>query len=362
MGASTSSDRRPGSVTATIAVLGFLGVTALGGGIEMVLFRHGNTYLPVDMLDGVPLVDSFLVPGLVLGGVFGVGSLLAAVAVRRRRQVPALAWLEAATGRHWAWWATVAIGVGFALWMALEWVWLGTPWDVDTTDEAVTTWVLYGVYDAVAVALLVLPHTRSMRTHLAVPDRHVQRVAARPHATDGPPRVLVAHAGRHGATAGLAEMIAEQLLVHGCLVDVVPARQVRGVGTYDAVVIGGALYRGRWHRDALDLVRRHRAALAARPVWLFSSGPLDDSAARHTIPPVPQVDRAMRRIGARGHMTFGGALAEDAAGLVASAMARERAGDYRDPTHVAGWATHVGTAVTWEHDRRRATPAGPGGL
>ena len=168
-----STIRRPVAVTVLLAVLGFLGVTALGGGIEMVLFPNGNEYLPIDLIAGVPVVETFLVPGLVLGMVFGLGSLAAAVGIARQPPVAWLAKVEARTGRHWSWVLTVAIGVAFAAWMLSEWVWLGTPWAADATpSERAITWVLYGIYDTVAIALLVLPQLASVRTHLARRDAH----------------------------------------------------------------------------------------------------------------------------------------------------------------------------------------------
>jgi menaquinone-dependent protoporphyrinogen oxidase len=75
-------------------------------------------------------------------------------------------------------------------------------------------------------------------------------------------------------------------------------------------------------------------------VWLFSSGPLDGSAAED-IPPVPQVQELLERIGARGHVTFGGRLSADAKGFPASAMAKTHAGDWRDPERIRGWAADV---------------------
>ena len=43
---------------------------------------------------------------------------------------------------------------------------------------------------------------------------------------------------------------------------------------YQAFVIGSAVYFGKWLRQGTEFVRRNRASLAGRPVWLFSSGPL----------------------------------------------------------------------------------------
>ncbi|MDZ7882757.1 MAG: flavodoxin domain-containing protein [Mycobacterium sp.] len=57
----------------------------------------------------------------------------------------------------------------------------------------------------------------------------------------------------------------------------------------DAVIVAGALYANRWHRDARRFVRPNTESLRTMPVWLVSSGPLDDSAARRSIAPTAQV-------------------------------------------------------------------------
>ena len=43
---------------------------------------------------------------------------------------------------------------------------------------------------------------------------------------------------------------------------------------FDAYVIGSAAYIGKWEKPAVDFVHRHQAALASKPLWLFSSGPV----------------------------------------------------------------------------------------
>jgi menaquinone-dependent protoporphyrinogen oxidase len=153
-------------------------------------------------------------------------------------------------------------------------------------------------------------------------------------------RVLVAYSSEMGGTAGIAELIGDALTDAGFRADVRPVAQVSRLNPYDAVVIGGALYTGHWHRQARRFVRRHIDALRKRPVWLFSSGPLNGSAAEE-ISPVPQVDQLARRIGARGHVTFGGRLPADAKGFPASAMAKTHAGDWRDPERIRGWAADM---------------------
>jgi hypothetical protein len=150
--------RRPPAVTATAATLAFLGVTAVGGGAAMV---SGVGAPPRDWLAGIPVVGSWLVPGLVLGLGFGVGSLVTAYGVLRR---PRWGWLrpvERRAGHHWSWIATIVLGLGQTLWIGLELVFLPRPS------------ALQAVYGAVGVALFLLPLHPAVRRHLAVPAPEV---------------------------------------------------------------------------------------------------------------------------------------------------------------------------------------------
>lgn len=154
--------------------------------------------------------------------------------------------------------------------------------------------------------------------------------------------VLVAYGSKRGGSAGLAEMIGDALRDAGHEVDVAPARRVRGLDGVEAAVVVGGLYANRWHRDARVFTARHRAALAAMPVWLVASGPLDQTADAGAVPPVAHVAAAAARIGARGQITFGGYLATDAKGFPASAMAKSgKAGDWRNPDRVRAWVAEV---------------------
>lgn len=160
--------RRPAAVRALVATLGFLGLTALGGGVEMLLFPDGNEFLPPEFLDQIPIVDSFLVPGIVLAGVFGLGSLVAMVGVLRRPHWPWLDGLERWTDHHWSWAASLGLGIAFLTWMAVEITWLGTPWESPAgSEERLFAFALYGIYLTVAALLLSLPWARSVRDHLS---------------------------------------------------------------------------------------------------------------------------------------------------------------------------------------------------
>ncbi|MER6032963.1 flavodoxin domain-containing protein [Streptomyces sp. NPDC001835] len=160
-------------------------------------------------------------------------------------------------------------------------------------------------------------------------------------------RVLVAYGSTNGSTARIAETVAGVLREAGLAAEARPAGSVPGVVPYDAVVVGGALYAGRWQKNARRFVRRHRRDLAGRPVWFFSSGPLDPSASARDIPPEAGVRRAMDRVDAREHITFGGCLEEGAKGWIARMILREgRGGDFRDFPAIEAWAAEVAAELT----------------
>ncbi|MFC4537115.1 flavodoxin domain-containing protein [Sphaerisporangium dianthi] len=164
-------------------------------------------------------------------------------------------------------------------------------------------------------------------------------------------RILVAHGSKRGSTAQIAEWIGEVLRDDGHEVDVLPADKARQVLGYDAVILGGSLYAGRWHAASRRFARRHAKTLEACSVWLFSSGPLDHSAVDHDIAPVAQVAGVMASVDALGHKTFGGRLLERPRGFVASMLAKSKAGDYRDRELVRAWAKEVSSQLDRPADR-----------
>lgn len=158
-------------------------------------------------------------------------------------------------------------------------------------------------------------------------------------------KMLVAYGSERGSTRRIAEAIGRELEDMGLEVEVASAHDVRDIESYRAVILGGALYAGRWHRHARGFASRFQPQLTERPVWLFSSGPFDGSASEHEIPPVPYVAELMRMIGAREHATFAGWLEPDTKGVIARAMARKLEGDHRDWARIRAWAHRVGEEV-----------------
>ena len=141
---------RPATVWMFAAVLVFLGVSAVGGGVAML-----SGFTPPDSwLDGIPLVTNWTIPGLVLGLVFGAGSLLTAYGVIRRSSWVWLSGVQRLTGQHWSWSAGLLLGLGQVVWIALELAYLPA------------TSALQVVYGTTGLLLLLLPLLPAVRRDL----------------------------------------------------------------------------------------------------------------------------------------------------------------------------------------------------
>jgi menaquinone-dependent protoporphyrinogen oxidase len=159
-------------------------------------------------------------------------------------------------------------------------------------------------------------------------------------------KVLVAYGSRHGATVEVAAAIASTLRGAGADVELRSVSDVGGVEQYDAVVVGSAVYMGRWVEEARSFLASNEAALLTRPTWLFSTGPVGT-------PPVPsaeapEVESMVRRVRAGGHRTFPGKLTRSELGLLeraAVAIVKAPDGDYRDWPAVAAWADEIGESL-----------------
>ena len=164
--------------------------------------------------------------------------------------------------------------------------------------------------------------------------------------------VLVAYASRFGSTRGIAECIAEKLRQEGTPAEACPVEAAGDLGGYDAFVVGSAVFAGHWMEEATEFVRRNRAVLAGRPVWLFSSGPVGAMASKHEPMEPKGIAQLKRAIGPRGHRVFFGAWDRrklDLGGLrFAERVVAKRflpEGDWRDWPEIEAWATGIARAL-----------------
>ena len=85
-------------------------------------------------------------------------------------------------------------------------------------------------------------------------------------------KILLTASSRHSATDEVAGAIAERLRAFGIDVDRARPEDVTSVESYDAFVIGSAIYMTRWTDEAVGFTEHFHKALVAYPVWAFSVG------------------------------------------------------------------------------------------
>ncbi len=146
--------------------------------------------------------------------------------------------------------------------------------------------------------------------------------------------VLVAYATKRGSTREVAEKVAATLRERGFEVELKAARKVKKIRRYDAVVIGGAFYSGRWHRDARRLLRRRRKLLRTKSVAVFGMGPRKDDKASFKRA-ARQLQRELAKapgVEPLAHAVFGG-------------VDKKKRVDLRDWDAIGAWAEGVGNGL-----------------
>lgn len=166
---------------------------------------------------------------------------------------------------------------------------------------------------------------------------------------DGP--VLVAYASRNGATRGVAERIAERIGETGRTVELTPAAEVADLSGREAVVLGSAIYDGRWLPDAADFAQRNLGSLANRRVWLFSVGAFADThrGMGWAMRRAPREIGALRRqIAPRDYRVFGGVIRREQWPWRGRALLRllgGHLGDNRDWPAIDAWAGEIARSL-----------------
>jgi menaquinone-dependent protoporphyrinogen oxidase len=161
--------------------------------------------------------------------------------------------------------------------------------------------------------------------------------------------VLVTAASKHGATAEIAVAIAASIEEAGHHAVVARPEELLSIEGYEAVVLGSAVYAGRWLEEARGFVKRHRGALAKLPVWLFSSGPLGDPLKPDADP--VDVTAIFLATHARQHRLFPGRLAKHQLGFAERAIVialRAPDGDFRPWNEIDTWGREIGHALDAE--------------
>jgi len=164
-------------------------------------------------------------------------------------------------------------------------------------------------------------------------------------------KILMAYATKYGSTAEIAQKIGEILIYSGLDANVLPVNRVRDLDPYEAVVLGSAVYIGKWRKEAARFLESNEKKLVNKDVWLFSSGPAGEGdpvelmngwrfpAALHPI---------ADRIQPHDIAVFHGSVNMDKLNSIEKLMlnkVKSPIGDFRDWNTIIAWATSIGEAL-----------------
>lgn len=164
--------------------------------------------------------------------------------------------------------------------------------------------------------------------------------------------ILVTYASKYGATKEIAEKIGELLLQNGEQVDVLPVGKVKDTTRYQVVILGSAIYVGKWPKEAVQFLQANEKSLADRSFWLFSSGPTGAG------DPIELVDgkrvpaglqETIDRIQPRDITVFHGNINMEKVNAMEKwaikSVVKKPFGDFRDWNSITAWTTAIADAM-----------------
>lgn len=144
-------ERRPLTLIFLSVCLIFLSVGALYGGARLLADVSGEQFgMPASWLAG-SIFPNYLIPGLFLFVVFGLGSLVALYGLWTRSDIRWLTVLTQPLHEHWAWVTTILIGVALVAWILIQYT---------TIQVFNPLQVIMAVLGVLIVALDLLPDMR----------------------------------------------------------------------------------------------------------------------------------------------------------------------------------------------------------
>ena len=158
-------------------------------------------------------------------------------------------------------------------------------------------------------------------------------------------KVLVTYASKYGSTGGVANAIGKELCSKDVAADVVLIKNARNVGSYQGVVIGSAIYMGKWMSEAVDFVKKNKDTLRQMPVAYFLvcmtlSKPTEENRAK-VLSYMDSILKAVPEIKPVGIGTFAGALDYNNLSWLNKKILKSKGtpeGDFRDWKAIQAWA------------------------
>jgi hypothetical protein len=102
-------------------LLGFLGLSAIGGGGTLIISPSGKLLggLPLSLLKNSPF-DNFFIPGIILFVVLGVVPSLLVFALHKKIVSPFAAHFNFFNDMHWAWTFSIYMAFALIIWLQTE--------------------------------------------------------------------------------------------------------------------------------------------------------------------------------------------------------------------------------------------------
>ncbi|HSL46253.1 MAG TPA: flavodoxin domain-containing protein [Anaerolineales bacterium] len=157
--------------------------------------------------------------------------------------------------------------------------------------------------------------------------------------------ILVTYASKYGATKEIAQKIGEVFRQAGLRVDILPVDGMRDLSPYEAVILGSAVYVGKWQKEAVEFLKANEKILASRPVWLFSSGPTGEGDPVELVEGVrlpPALQPVVDRIRPRDIAVFHGYINPDKLNFIEKwsikSLVKKPFGDFRKWDVITSWA------------------------
>jgi menaquinone-dependent protoporphyrinogen oxidase len=158
-------------------------------------------------------------------------------------------------------------------------------------------------------------------------------------------KVLVTYASKYGSTGGVADAIGKELCSKDVTSDVALINNAGNIGSYQGVVIGSAIYMGKWMSEAVDFVKKNKDTLRQMPVAYFLvcmtlSKPTEENRAK-VLSYMDSILKAVPEIKPVGIGTFAGALDYNNLSWLNKKILKSKGtpeGDFRDWKAIQAWA------------------------
>jgi menaquinone-dependent protoporphyrinogen oxidase len=158
-------------------------------------------------------------------------------------------------------------------------------------------------------------------------------------------KILIAYASKYGSTGGVADAIGKELCARGVSADVALIKNVKNIGSYQGVVVGSAIYMGKWMSEAMDFVKKNKDVLRRMPVAYFLvcmtlSKPTEKNRTEVLayMDPILKEAPELKPVGLG---TFAGAMHYENLSWIYKKILKSKGtpeGDYRDWNAIRAWA------------------------